>query len=990
MAVAARCGVSSFSAIAKLALPPHLNVVNLEEFTDEVFINLVAAGMFQAEFEGRISKNSFPVISPEQFDQLISNCLPDQQILATLLEHYPDAFHCSHLYAIVGTALSTGTSLAGISKFVSRLPVAVLLQDDFLAYFYLLSCGPKPKLPGIQDFPFQDILLKKDAIHMIQANQSLPMLALSLALVDDYCLEPAPDLDFSLVILTAIAYVKAANNKSMVQKLSRINSIDISAYPKDEIHILFENKLKHTFVDKTKTDAAVVLQGAVRTRNRMEAIYPALFAPSQNDYLFWMEGKPRSRIEALSDVFGSFAQSYLDSHGENRLSRHLFSLIPFTYQRIWHTSHLINIVETGYLLSKEAREQAGMGNFKSENTGKDTEAGEGLLTCTAPHEVDSRLPFCQVSIAIKLSELPASSLQHCIVKLADFAVREIRGDVGTRSNLIACEITPTISLTLLKVDEFKESNYNFHNSVYQLTNQSTGLNCELNVRGENEIFHGLAGFREALLHILCVIDSLADTGTEGAFKKEIQGYFEELRTKNSLTGHLDNMFKGLFKYMEIDFQRGLPLSLAYIESIEVGAKNINLSGLRKAAKEGDLNKIMRALDEHPDFLRQPFFIRGVLEEITPVDFYKACSLFEERFPAAYLEALHCMGINDESLPLLKQRMNALAHEPLLTPRYDLKKMLNGLKAHLKGNSEERHRLTQKYEVAVSELAQQIRFIYSDFSFAGGNSKIIEVFTNPRLMALITGKNKDIIAAILAFEAEAELTQSTSKVTLIAGVKSQRTKDTISVTLGSLLEHMSKIPPSLIEITPVNRRPTLSEHETIRVHLRQRYYFRHTYKKLVGLVEAYSLKLAQRDLFQKPAEVGNQIKRFKNIVAAIPDSYVKNSNITDEAKIGLKNLLHYLEVDTALSKDELVERFLTSTAILNFQIAHLLFDTTHFAVALQGSANFKIRLNGGEISFAEFIQACMEKMDFAKNPAYAMTSQQLTARVQWLQLQLEAS
>lgn len=69
---------------------------------------------------------------------------------------------------------------------------------------------------------------------------------------------------------------------------------------------------------------------------------------------------------------------------------------------------------------------------------------------------------------------------------------------------------------------------------------------------------------------------------------------------------------------------------------------------------------------------------------------------------------------------------------------------------------------------------------------------------------------------------------------------------------------------------------------------------------------------------------------------------------------------------------------------------MLFDSTHFAVALKDNGIDKISLaDNKEISFSELMLACMEKIRITGvNENNAMIAQQLILRMQWLQFEIQ--
>lgn len=966
------------------------NILNLDKAFDlgslahEEFIYLAFLGIPNTQQFYHFLTTQKPVIHSNQLSLIIQNYGNDEAILSQLIDAYAEALKPSDLFTIVE---NNKLSLGLIEKLL-KLPVGLLLQNNFIEHLFFQSIPNGKALVQIHSF-----LFRETTIDQIKKQCSITLLALLVA--KGYSLKPEKNMDYVSIILMAISY-RTLQKKDSEHLFKILENLDLQHHPIKKTHLVLAGKLDKKLVDKWLADKKSetpesserlkMFQGGIRTLNRAQNVYPTLLKPSENSYLFWVHTKPKSRVNNLSQALYSLALPYLKAHElELRNGQCIVALSPYTAQYIKREENLHNIFKSAYLLSEYARINEGMPGFPTSNTKEDRGIQDDRLVCTAPLQIG--IPGSYAKVNINLTKLPISYLQHCVIKMNDYATKK-RG--------FFCSLTPSIQLTLNPTEDYQESTYEF---AY-FNGDDTHL-CTVKIPGENELFHGVGGFREALVHILSIIDALPEDGEGKIIKDAILKHFQLLAAENTLHAHLDEAFKRLFQFMEIDFQRGLPLSLEYVESLE----------FLKTAQELDFNKFFDCLrhenfpafkdylNKYPQILGQPVILAMILKEVPAHRFHEVASLLEEQFPKSYA-SLELLELNQRTKGQLREHANHLAFKAPIHCAYNLEASLTSLKNYLRAHPQERQKLIEQHRNDMTHVLAQVKKLYQEFSFAGGNSKIIQLFTDPEIMSLFTGKNKGVIAAILAFEVEAELQQKPySEHTFVQDVRSQRTKNQIRITLGSILASALKLPPYFIETTPVNLKNNLSEMEAIKEHIKQRCFFNHNYKNLeqalIELTNSYSLKL--------DASQGDAVYTFDRdeweryagemdaLISAIPADFYNNANLPAEVNRGLKTLLEHLELDsTSPTLEVLLEKFLASSAILDPQISHMLFDSTHFAVALKGNGIDQISLaDNKEISFSEFILACMEKIrDAGMNENNAMIAQQLVLRMQWLQFEIQ--
>ncbi|HHT0594215.1 TPA: hypothetical protein ACTXXA_002566 [Legionella anisa] len=973
------------------------NILNLDKTFDlgslahEELIYLAVLGIPNTKQFYHFLTTQKPVIHPNQLSLIIQNYGHDEAILNQLIDTYADALKPDDLFTIVE---KNKLSLGLIEKLL-KLPVELLLKNNFIEHVFFQSIPNEKALAQIHSF-----LFRETTIDQIKKQGSVTLLALLVA--NGYMLTPEKNMDYISIILMAISY-RTLQKKDSEQLFKILENLDLQHHPIKKTHLVLAGKLDKKLVDKWLVDKSEIsesserlkmLQGGIRTWNRMHNVYPTLLKPSENSYLFWVHTKPKSRLKNLSHELYSFALPYLKAHELELINGQcIVALSPYTAQYIKREENLQNIFKSAYLLSEYARINEGMQGFPTSNTPDDRIIEDDRLVCTAPLQI--AIPGSYAKININLTKLPISYLQHCVIKMNDYASK--------KSGDLCCSITPSIQLSLKSTDDQAQVTDSPVKSAYEFVyfNEGQIHTCTVRIPAENELFHGMGGFREALAHILCVIDALPGNDEGKIIRGAILKHFQLLAAENTLHAHLDAVFKKLFQFMEIDFQRGLPLSLEYVESLEFlrSKQYIDFNQFFDFLRHENFPAFKDYLNRYPKILGQPVVLDMILKEVPAHRFHEISSLLEEQFPESYA-SLELLELKQRTKGQLRDHANHLALKAPIHCAYNLEASLTSLNNYLRDNPQERKKLIERHGNDVMHVLAQVKKLYQEFSFAGGNSKIIQLFTNPEIMSLFTGKNKGVVAAILAFELEAELQHKPySEHTFVQDVRSQRTKNLIRITLGSILTSASKLPPYFIETTPVNLKNNLSETEAIKEHIKQRCFFKQTYKNLeqalIELTRSYSLKLeaSQEDevyTFDKD-EWERYAGEMDALISAIPADFYNNANLPAEVNRGLKTLLEYLQLDsTPPTLEVLAEKFLASSAILDPQVSHMLFDSTHFAVALKGDGIDKVLLaDNKEIGFSELMQVCMDKIRIAGvNEHNAMIAQQLVLRMQWLQFEIQ--
>lgn len=202
-----------------------------------------------------------------------------------------------------------------------------------------------------------------------------------------------------------------------------------------------------------------------------------------------------------------------------------------------------------------------------------------------------------------------------------------------------------------------------------------------------------------------------------------------------------------------------------------------------------------------------------------------------------------------------------------------------------------------YGKEVIALRDQLRELYADVQYTGNNSKMQEVLTNPEIIAALTGKNQALLAAILAFEIEAENESGVCDATFIRSAKSQQSGEIINYTMGNILSSALALPQSFIASCPLNtKRDKLDEALALRSHIRQKCFTEKLLLKieatLVDLCKSYESDInLQRFVMTDDAHYtpeGWQHNDYLSLLETIykpisKDDFCANPNIPSEVK-----------------------------------------------------------------------------------------------------------
>ncbi|HHF0531043.1 TPA: hypothetical protein ACU9KK_003804, partial [Legionella anisa] len=541
-------------------------------------------------------------------------------------------------------------------------------------------------------------------------------------------------------------------------------------------------------------------------------------------------------------------------------------------------------------------------------------------------------------------------------------LKEKFGDAPTRLNKE--DLALFASLTGIRQTDRSKSSYRFYNI------HDEKISYTLTLSGTHELFHGIEGFKEALCHFLFIVNALPNEGEGKIIKDELIDYLYKFDNEN-LIGYLDWVFSQLFKYMEIDFPYGLPMSLDYVNSVHFAASSgvpaIDFQRLSSLAEHGVLG------DYESQLLEVPAIMYQVLKAVRPEFLPKMASELEGLHPASYLFAINKLPeLLHKNNAELKEYANQLAATSSKhASHYNLFELISAFKKELANNPKLCQQLIEQHRETIGLLKEKVRNLYNNFTFAGGESKLRELITNPEIMNLLTGKNKGVIAAIIALEIQSELNKELCPDTVVQTVVSQRTKQNITITLSSILFHTLKQPGFFLEAYPVNSQFDFIANELLAdyvkrstkssfmEYIKQKMLFKQNYSRLEkGIIELCksTTNICLADYTLKENSYEYNPLHWKHYASEIKDisylwqDFCQNPSIVDEINHGLPYLIRF----TFGNKDkptlkQLVSGLLNSSALLNPYLAHILFDSTHFPVALKGVGVNKIQLADRQFS-----------------------------------------
>ncbi|MCL9684210.1 hypothetical protein [Legionella maioricensis] len=984
--------------------------VNIIPVTD--FLYLTSLNTLSDEQIHDFLIHHYSLFSKEQALQLIRQKHCPEQFILQFIELHLNSLTSEHLSFI---AQDYELSLELIEVLLKLSPDQ-LVKNDFIQSLYL-------KLPENQKI--RSTILSEEVSELILKGNSIAALSLLMAVgfnqnkIETIAINKR--LDFISVLLIAASYPNSQiGNDNLVAMLKQVLSQNY--FPLNDRHLALAQKLNNKDVyvflsnefhgdrvpvPSKQLDAVKFFQGAIRTHNRIATLYSTMFNSPENSYLFWLSDKSKERMDGdkLEKNIWKYMAFYTRHHAVEMVNGPVLCFLsPYSFQHIKEARNLDNILNCSYLLSEKARSDMDMPTFSTLIQDYDRKIQDNQLVCTAPFELYNDKGLHYAKMRINLSKLPMPYLQHCIIKMLDYVARD-------HASFKKIEIAPSIFMTLLR-----QANENRTESSYQFDYYAPAVEPQtyiLTIPGENEIFHGFKGFKEALCHFLSVVNALPDTGDSKILKSKILEYFEQLHQEDKLNDHLDGIFKYLFKYMEIDFQRGLPFSLDYIETVFIrNGGELNFQLVLDLVQNGNINQFKRMLDEYPYILGKPIVIHAILKSVPAYYYHQVASVLEEKFPDAYLVCTkNMMELFHKNTHEMRQYVNEIARNQSITTDHSLLKLMQLLKTHLSKNHELRQSLIKSHQEDVNNLLLEVKKLYANIRHVGGNSKMNELFTNPQIMSLLTGKHNAVIAAIIALEIEAEIKSEPFCVnTLVTGTTSQQSMKSVTITLGSILFRAFNQPPFFMESCPLNSHDpniTYLEIDNLRNYAKHKVIFNHFYNELekgmLALCNTYGIPqenvddcIANADgcyasyCIDRWEEYEDQLTQ---VLGFIDQSFCGNLNIVDEVNHGLALLMKSLGISKVTSKsrqlptlEQLVETLLSSTLILHPHIAHLLFDPTHFGVALTGGKKIdKIQLLDEEISFHHLIMACVNKISqTGVTPENAIMAEQLALRMKQLQ------
>ena len=875
-----------------------------------------------------------------------------------------------------------------------ELPIITLLESNLIVHLYLHQKQDKQFIikleniidknkPLIIDTKNINILCLLTAIHPeIKASLNIYLVAYYLA-------------DDERKKLLSEIIRKIDKNSIMKIHLKLAKNIDKEIY-EDLCNIYFDKTPQHSpnYIANVK-----FIQSTIRKKIRTHQIYPALFKlPKENLPIF--NQKFRKKLTQLAKIklstesnMQDIALQYLCLREKQCThSRSLCFISPYTYHYVGSANSLESIYQTSYLYSQQARRNLSMRNFSSFNTEDDIEIGDHHLLCTSPFY---NFPYIksEAKLKIDLQKIPLSILDNCVIKITDF---HFKNKIGYFKPI---EIADSIFMLALPFSHSSKYNINRSKSYYAFQYNSIDREIKyiLEIPAQDEMYHGLEGFKEAMCHFLFMIQSLPDEGDAKIIKEKIIAHLNKLHEKNALNEYLDKIFKYLFQYMEIDFHYGLPFSFEYISAVQYDGmdEEISFNDLIGAFNK---DKIDESIEYYDDIIKKQAIFNNLIEHIHPLYFQTLINKLDMQYPKQYFNFM-------TEMTLLHQMTNHQLHtyakkliQPTQILKYDLPKLLVAIKSKLPIHEE------KYYAIAESNIdplvVTQLKDIYDDFHFSGGNSIIRSIFRHHQLIHSLSDIN--LITYALHFQAYNEITKR-DKYNVIAQVTSQRTNEKFDITFYSILYHLLNQPLFFLNATPlnINTNQTYSTRDCLLQYIKNKAIFQYHYQNYYQKFEGNLLKLCQKynvdvstcltstnTRFEyNPKNWKQYLDEMKNILTELNEKFFSNTNIPKEVNYGLSELFKYLfySEDSQPSIDEIVKRLLSSTALLEPIIAHHLFDATHFPAALLSEIRAIQTSDGKSITFCELILACIENIALTGvNESNALMAEQLALRLKQLQ------
>jgi len=345
--------------------------------------------------------------------------------------------------------------------------------------------------------------------------------------------------------------------------------------------------------------------------------------------------------------------------------------------------------------------------------------------------------------------------------------------------------------------------------------------------------------------------------------------------------------------------------------------------------------------------------------------------------------------------------------------FNLKSILIQLIKLIKTNAELRKNLMNQYKDKVHALQTLMKTLYhpTKLKYSGNDSMLRKILTTPEIVYAITSKNENVLLAIYAFEIEAQIQKMPLNDTFIREIESQHTGQKMICTLGTIFLNALSLDPAIVASIPLNEENSKHSYCILSDYIQQKIFsdilLTRIQTSLINLCNSHLLNIKLDDYKLPILDLATDWKTKKyqtllrNMYNTLSDEkFCSNpSQIVREVRLGLKCLIDFLNLPEKLSpseilsntfsldvsKEDFIEKFISSVAIIDSKISHLVFDTLHFAVALTNSTVPKFKLKDTTISFKSFIELVFETISQKELNEYnAIVSEQLAYRVIMLQ------
>jgi hypothetical protein len=557
--------------------------------------------------------------------------------------------------------------------------------------------------------------------------------------------------------------------------------------------------------------------------------------------------------------------------------------------------------------------------------------------------------------------------------------------------------------------------------LYVFFDAATKKQVEFTLPTSDELFHGIKGFEATLGHFFYLLSHLAQQQNSQPIITKISAYFLELESKEKLIDHLNEIFSKLFSHMEIDFQRGLPLSFYYISSIQFNENKIlTMSSVKQFLNDGNINQLQMVFSQFPELIKYPHCIAELLCFTSAYSVDHVSKLIESLSPEGYLTYQHKLHeIYKKKYVESKHHINQLAATPQISLHFNLCEVLQQIKNELSKNNYDDFRkiLINENKSNVEKLCTIIKSMYKNVSFAGGDSKLRQVLMDFRILHAMTGDNHSLLLAIFAYEIDSQKQRKRyCPETYICTMTSQATGEKKIVSLGEIIFHGFAQPAEFFESIPINEKYQDSIQQSLQRYIKQKIFTAHAfkiwedtcttlYRKVKNdpniSVDQLSTQYPSKHSFKYDDLINTD--RLAALCKYInDDEFCSNSEIVDQVNDGLISFLkevfpqyeinHDIEsiiILPSITLNQLVDKILCSTAILiPWPIAHLLFDRLHFGVALTNTDVYTIEYSNKKepITFYQLINLMIKTLSSDYSNAlntYPLMYEQLSLRMAML-------